>query len=278
MADIMADNILREEGLPATTPRYQYQDIKQCLECFEHELDRYIRDGQPANSSYIIFDDVDERSFLECFEDDSGEDLLTHSLVTYYFTSLVVVVKMPTPMHGAVEHTFSEIFCLWHNAQESRLLPARGTTVEGSTRRKTPDTSWRSSIKPPGRDSRWPTIIVQVGWSETKAKLREDVRFWLCESNQQVNVALTIQVTKKGNITIEKWELNTNTGGLEPVQTMRISRTDSNQYHISGSIDIPFQDCYLRAKRGNETDFRLSNDDLKRIAQVVQESTANIQS
>ncbi|KAJ6180559.1 hypothetical protein N7519_011020 [Penicillium mononematosum] len=182
---------------------------------------------------------------------------------------------MPTPMHEAAWHTFSEIFGLWHNAQESRLLPAGGGTVEGSTRRKTPDTSWRSSIKPPRRDSRWPTIVADVGWSETWAKLREDARFWLCESNQQVNVALTIKVTKKGNITIEKWDVTTNTGGVEPIQTMRISRkrrTGPNQYHISGSIDIPFQDCFLRAKRGNETDFRLSNDNLKSIAEAVRES------
>ncbi|KAJ5977859.1 hypothetical protein N7501_001201 [Penicillium viridicatum] len=273
----MADNILREEGLPPTTPRYQYQGIKHCLECFEHEFDRYIRDGQPANSSYIIFDHVDERSFLKCFEDDSGESLVTHSLVTYYFTSLTVVAKMPTPMHGAAQHTFSEIFCLWHNAQESRLLPAGSTTVEGSTRKKTPGTSWKSSIKPPKRDSRWPTIVVEVGWSETKAKLKQDIRFWFCESNQQVNVALTIKVTEKGNITIDKWGLNTNTGDVEPVQTMsiyrkrRARRTSPNQYHISGSIDIPFQDCFLRAKRGNETDFRLSHDNLKSIAEVVWE-------
>ncbi|KAJ5249818.1 hypothetical protein N7489_000228 [Penicillium chrysogenum] len=67
----MAEDILTEEGLPPTTPRCQYQGVKKCLECFEYELDRYNRDGQPADSSYIIFAHVDERPFLECFEDGS---------------------------------------------------------------------------------------------------------------------------------------------------------------------------------------------------------------
>ncbi|CAG8909513.1 unnamed protein product [Penicillium egyptiacum] len=273
----MAGDILREEGLPTTTPRYQYQGIKQCLRCFELELERYNRDGQPADYSYIIFDHVDERSFQECFEDESGESLLTHSFVTYNFISLTIVMKLPTPTHETAHRSFSEIFATWSRGQESRLVPIGRVTIEGSTRRKCPDSSWKSSIQAPGRDLKWPTILVEVGWSESRAKLREDVLFWLRESTQQVKVALTIEVTRTGNITVEQWELDQNTGGtsVQPIQTMKISRkrlTGPNQYHITGSMDIQFDDCFLRAKRGSETDFHLSNDDMKEIAEAVRSS------
>lgn len=92
----MADDILRKEGLPATIPRYQYQGVKQCLRCFELELERYDRDGQHGDCLFVIFDHVDNRSFQECFENDSAESLLVHSLVTYNFISHTNVPTITT--------------------------------------------------------------------------------------------------------------------------------------------------------------------------------------
>jgi hypothetical protein len=266
----MAQYTLKEEGLPPTTSRYKYQDIEQCLKCFEFELERYNRHGQPADYSYIIFDNVDELSFQECFESEGS--LLSHSFVTYNFTSLATVVILPTTMHEVAHRSFGEIFAAWSRGQESRLVPIGRATVESSTRRKCPASSWKSSIKVLGRDSKWPTIIIEVGWSESEAKLKEDILFWLRESNHQVKVALTINVTKEGRIVIEQWELDPITGGISAIQAIKVSRqrlTGPDQYHISGSLDIQFEDCFLRAKRGSETDFHLSNDYMKEIAETV---------
>jgi hypothetical protein len=92
----MAEDILTEDALPATTPSYQRQGTRQFLRCFELELEPYNRDSQPVAYSYVIFDQV--KSFLSgvfrCFGDDSKESFLMHSLVTYNFISHTIVLKM----------------------------------------------------------------------------------------------------------------------------------------------------------------------------------------
>ncbi|KAJ6078704.1 hypothetical protein N7467_008457 [Penicillium canescens] len=89
----------------------------------------------------------------------------------------------------------------------------------------------------------------------------------------KVKVALTIQVTQRGSVTMEQWVLDqTARSSVKPMQTMHITRNRnaySNQHQISGSMHIQFEDCFLRAKRGNESDFSLSNDDLTEIAEAV---------
>ncbi|KAJ6089790.1 hypothetical protein N7467_005006 [Penicillium canescens] len=181
---------------------------------------------------------------------------------------------MPTSaVHEVAHGAFSAIFSTWFRGQESRLLPTGGAEVEGSTRKKKPDYSWTTSTHIPGRDVKWPTIVVEAGWSEPMAKLKQDILFWLRESGQQVKVALTIQVTRRGSVTIQQWVLDeTARSPVKPMQTMHITRNRNprlNQHQISGSMHIPFEDCFLRAKRGNESDFVLSNEDLTEIAEAV---------
>ncbi|KAJ6029452.1 hypothetical protein N7499_000600 [Penicillium canescens] len=175
-------------------------------------------------------------------------------------------------VHEAAHRAFSEIFSAWHRGQESRLIPTGGATVKGFTRKKHPDSSWKTSVHIPGRDMKWPTILIEAGWSESIAKLKQDTLFWLRESEQQVKVALTIQVTRRGSVTIQQWVLDeTARSSVKPIQTMHITRNRNprSQPQISGSIHVQFEDCFLRAKRGNESDFDLSNEDLTEIAEAV---------
>jgi hypothetical protein len=178
-------------------------------------------------------------------------------------------------LHEAVSHAFSEIFTLWHRRQESRLLPKGGPDVAGLTRKKAPDCCWTTSVQVPGRDpKKWPTVVVEVGWSEGPGKLEKDALFWLRESQQDVKVALTINITRRGSVTVQRWALNPPPcrSPVKLIQTMHITRgrgADSDQHQISGSLHVPFGDCFLRPKRGNETDFVLSNDDITEIAEDV---------
>ncbi|CDM38367.1 unnamed protein product [Penicillium roqueforti FM164] len=261
----MAEDILRNEGLPATTPRYRYQDAEQCVRCLELESKRY-RKGQ---SSYIIFDHVDRRAFREDFDNKSADRLLQKAFLSYYFSSQTLILRVTvSSIHETSWGTFLEIFASWHRAQESRLVP--GGSVEGTTRAKKPSCTWRPQGYPPNRDVKWPTVVVEAGWSETLKKLKEDASFWFHESNQQVQVMLTIRTTERGTITIEKWAVEGNS--VKSVQKMWIVRNrnhDSEDHQISGSIQIPFQECYLRAKRNSETDFVMSHSDMLDIAQSV---------
>ncbi|KAJ5789007.1 uncharacterized protein N7518_006018 [Penicillium psychrosexuale] len=228
----MAEDILRKEGLPATTPRYR-------------------------------------RAFREDFNE-FADRLLQKAFLTYYFSSQTLILRVTvSSIHQTSWGTFSEIFASWHRAQENRLVQSGGD-VQGTTRVKKPDCSWKPAGYQPNRDVKWPTVVVEAGWSETLKKLKEDASFWLHESNQQVQVMLTIRTTERGTITIEKWAVDRNS--VKPVQKMWIVRNrnhDSQNHQISGSIQIPFQECYLRAKRNSETDFVMSHSDMLDIAQSV---------
>ncbi|CAG8004173.1 unnamed protein product [Penicillium salamii] len=200
--------------------------------------------------------------------------LLVHSLVTYNFTSHTVVLKIRSPVHEAAHRAFSEIFSNWHRSQESRLIPTGGATIEGSTRNQSPDSCWKTSVYVPGRDVKWPTILVEAGWSGSMAKLKQDILFWLRGSEEQVRVALTIEVDRRGSITIQQWILDNTASrsSVKPFQTMHITQNRCaglNQHQISGSMHIKFEDCFLRVKRDSESDFVMSKNDITEIAEAV---------
>ena len=123
----MAEDILREEGLPATTPRYRYQDVEQCLRCLQLESKRY-REGR--QSSCVIFDQVDERNLQEYINNESADSLLKHSFVTYYFSSQTVILRISSNAHEIAHGTFSGIFEIWYMFQESPLAPTGRATVD----------------------------------------------------------------------------------------------------------------------------------------------------
>ena len=263
----MAGDILRKEGLPTTTPIYRYQDVEQCLRDFELESKR-SRAG-----SYIIFDHVDRRTFQECFKDDSADSLLQHSFKTYHFSAQAIVLTMTvTNQHEAAHREFAWIFENWTKDQESRLIGTGGASAQGYTREKRADSTWKPASRPPGRGLKWPTVVVESAWSESLAKLKEDSLFWLNESDQEVKVALTIRMAPKGSktVTIQRWAVDK--GSAKCVQAIWVTPNrdpNSKNHQVQGSLKIPFADCFLRARRNDETNFFLSHDDMVMIGEAV---------
>ena len=268
---------MAEEDLPATTPRFQYQGIRQCLRSFQLEEERHDKAGNPGG--YVIVYNVDGRSFLECFVN-SEESVLTHAWKTYNFTSYTVILKMSSKIHEVAITAFSFLVDGWSRQAETLLLTTLKAQIQGLSRNKRPDCSWKPAVEVGGQDRHWPTVILEVGWTEIRSKLEQDMLFWLQESGA-VNVALTMKVEgitvdgkgvkREANITIQQWVLRETRRGpsLKPVQTMKIVRDPAGDHRISGSLTIRFEDAFARRKRGNETDFRLSHEDMKDIARRV---------
>lgn len=275
MAQEALSAIMAEEGLPATTPRFQYQGVGQCIRSFELEAERHDKEGNPGG--YVVVYNVDERSFLGCF---AGERELTHPWKSYNFTNHTVILKMSSKIHAVAVPAFAFLVDAWSRQAQTTLLPTLDAKVAGLTRTKAPDASWTPAALPGEEDRHWPTVILELGWTETRTKLNRDMLFWLQESNGQVKVALTMKVdgiTIDNNgvqheacITIEQWSYReTRDASLRRVQTMKIVRDVSGSHQISGSLSIRFKDVFLRGKRGSETDFRMSHDDMKKIGELV---------
>lgn len=133
---------------------------------------------------------------------------------------------MVTAIHEAVHRAFSEIFSACHGGQEIHLLFRGSVSVEGSTGKKCPDSCWTTSVHITGRDAKWLIILVKAGWSEIMAKAKQDVWFWLRESEEQVKVALTVKVTRRVSIKIYCLMLDETAckSSVKSFQTMHITR------------------------------------------------------
>lgn len=79
------------------------------------------------------------------------------------------------------------------------------------------------AILPYSREDTWPSIVVEVKWTEGRPIIEQDMRFWLEGPGGQVEVALTISAYPHGSITIEKWTRDHNRR-LVILQTMTVVR------------------------------------------------------
>lgn len=105
-------------------------------------------------------------------------------------------------------------------------------------------------------------MVLKAEWSEPLTKLKQDVLFCLNESNQEAKFSLTKSRSEgRKTITIEKWTADRDS--VKPIQAICITPIrgpNSSGHQISGSLKIPFLDCFLRAKRNAEMHFTLSHD------------------
>jgi hypothetical protein len=49
----------------------------------------------------------------------------------------------------------------------------------------------------PGRNPKWPTVVVEVGVSESYRKLRADAQWWLTNSRSDVKLVIIVSVSRK---------------------------------------------------------------------------------
>ncbi|CAI7674452.1 unnamed protein product [Penicillium pancosmium] len=239
--------------LPLSTPRFHFRGVLHCLDVFERELERYEREGGNGNP-YIIFV-MGDRGFRDL--KNSQEKLLIKS-----------IVEMETAIHATAAAAFSDSILLWTSQfQDHRLIHTSTSTVRGSSgKNKKPDSAWKPAILQHGRDPKWPSMALEAKWSERRAKLEQDMRFWIEGSGGQVKIALTISVYTRGRIVIEKWAMDNNKT-IFTEQKMTIVRSPAPKCpRITGQLTLPFEDVFLKTKKSGETDFVLSHSQLERIA------------
>ncbi|CDM27064.1 unnamed protein product [Penicillium roqueforti FM164] len=105
-----------------------------------------------------------------------------------------MIVTIPGRPHDAIVGELQSEFnraILFANLGRT-LCSLTTARVEGNICSKEPDGSWIPEQLPPGRNDRWPTIVLEVGVSESKKKLRADAAWWLASSQGQVHVVIII--------------------------------------------------------------------------------------
>lgn len=251
-------------ALPLSTPKFPFRGVLHCLDVFERELERYEREGGNGNP-YIIFV-MGDRGFRDL--ENSQEKLLIKSIVEYDATSHTALFRMETAIHATAAAAFSDSILLWTSKfPDHQLIHTSTSSVRGPLgKNKRPDSAWKPAILQHGRDTKWPSMALEAKWSERRAKLEQDMRFWIEGSEGQVKIALTISVYTRGRIVIEKWTMDNNKT-IFTEQKMTIVRSPApNCPRITGQLTLPFEDVFLKTKKSGETDFVLSHSQLERIA------------
>ena len=239
-----------------------------------------------AISQYLVFQSVTEDNFTKIEE---KRHIIGRGLRFTYCTDInTLIIKVPTKEHERVTRAFTHDFVrrIEHMGLTDLddLCDMGATIYKGHSIKKEADSCWRPvATRPNPLD--WPTLVFEVGMSETLRKLRNDAQWWLANSQGRVKIVLLFkinQVTK--TIHIEKWECRpaTLTYALRsnrlPVQVPAQIQTvdiDANGV-ITGSppattppLVLHFRDIFLRQPVPPEQDVIYTAQNLQRLANGI---------
>jgi len=202
--------------------------------------------------------------------------------------SELLIVKFPNPLHEALHMRLYHHYIFDKMGSNKQMWVNTGTTqyraeIRGKTARKEPDSAGGPIPERHGLD-KWPTLVVEVGYSESLGYLRRDMRRWFEISKHEVKIVLLIQWDgTRRRIVIERWEeqqqeipvtrLVPSGSAMRPVrrQVITITREETggtfNYVVTSGDLLLMFSLLFLRQPQGAEADIVVTVDDLKKWAE-----------
>lgn len=137
---------------------------------------------------------------------------------------------------------------------------------------KQPDRAWGLK-RPPIRNPRRPTVVVEAVSTETHTKLIRDIGRWLDPIDGLAKVGLAIKADRrKPKITIKRWQYKIAKAEIENVQTIEmIESSEGDEVTLTaGPLLIPFHLFFLRpAETPREGDIIIDENPLKEIAQEI---------
>ncbi|EAW16256.1 uncharacterized protein NFIA_056050 [Aspergillus fischeri NRRL 181] len=145
-----------------------------------------------------------------------------------------------------------------------------------------------------GQTRGWPTLVIEVGVSESISKLRSDAKFWLNNSSGQSRFVILIN-TKRARVTFENWMLMP-PNAPNPAPPAYVAALRSRPIHSPPLVNqpaasqqlysaqevvvtptgmtgapmiFPFRALYDRAPGPNETDITITAQDFRAFVQTV---------
>ncbi|XTI86965.1 hypothetical protein V2W45_1235883 [Cenococcum geophilum] len=238
-----------------------------------------------AISQYLVFQSVTEDDFAKI---DEKRYTIRRGLFTYCTDIDTLIIKVPTKEHERVTRAFTHDFArrIEHMGLTDLddLCDMGATTYKGRSTKKEADSCWRPiAARPNPMD--WPTLVFEVGVSETLRKLRNDAQWWLANSQGRVRIVLLFKINRVARtIHIEKWECRL----VTPTYTLRSNRPpvqvptqiqtvdiDANGV-VTGSppattppLVLHFQNILLRQPVPPEQDVIYTAQDLQRLGNGI---------
>jgi hypothetical protein len=220
---------------------------------------------------------------------DALEDIDTklnrHVKICYFQEEELLIVKyMPSAAHEFTARKFHNKILekiLLMGTSSDELVSFGSRRYRGANSSKEADEVFVPDFVRNKKDD-WPTLVIEVGRSESLSQLRQDVRWWLIESKGDVKIALLMSIKKASSILlIEKWELGAaplgrpgpvtrsaainSIGEPEVVQIVEVTSTGTT----GGPLVLEFNKLFLRAAIPPETDLIFADQELEVMAAKI---------
>ncbi|EEQ83610.1 uncharacterized protein BDCG_00415 [Blastomyces dermatitidis ER-3] len=263
---------LEQLHLPPDVSEYEYSGLPHLQEVTGQAYNRFITNR--TQSPFVIFTNLPVDEFEQNEDNFFGRVDYNPNLQLLILTMVSFPYEVAAGVFGRLVDDRAK-----ENDVRRILLPRGSTRTDTPDRWKQADKSWIPRELPPGRTTQWPSIAVEVGYSETREKLKSDMKFWL-NTNNEVRMALSIDIKRpSGTIFITAWKRGAPipprmSSNPEPqaTQEIKIERGKAGQKpHITGNsnLTIPFENIMLRRPGQGEVDFVISREDLLEVAEGV---------
>ncbi|KAK4862984.1 hypothetical protein LT330_010089 [Penicillium expansum] len=239
---------------------------------------KVIRENEETTNvvKYIRFTNVPP-AIAENFSLRNTRQMFNHS-------TRCMIIKLVTKPHDlASRHLNVEVMYVLQEMGLHRSISMTGTHgVRGRYCEKQADESWLPRQPILGRSTKWPTVTVEMGVSESYRKLKADAEWWLTNSRGDVKLVIIVSVNRKTpQIKFETVTLTPATLRLQrprDVPTIRQSITTSRDPKRPDAtitvsplvpLTIQFEELFCRQPVPPEHNIDLSPDQLREISGQV---------
>jgi hypothetical protein len=256
--------------IPLSTKRYRYQGKEHFLRTRDLEFDRFQR-SKHDTSQYILFD-IDADTLKRDFLDPDIEDN-SFTFDSFNTEENLLIIKMQTQEHAQAIEEFGYTIMRQLDDMGLRDVIQKFTKVEAYSQGKVPDHAWGPRRLDSDRRRR-PTIVLEVGVSESQPRLEADATFWLDPARGNANIALTLKLNRKrAQITLDRYEWDTANGEINRVQRIQMTKGGKTKRKITVSnapLIIPFEQFLERPTSSPvEKDIIIKESELRTIARSI---------
>jgi hypothetical protein len=259
-------------------------------------------DVENSEDDVLFFTSISPATMEEIFSA-RDESFREFGVSLYSAKSRMLVIKTPPSRPHEAAHRQMD-FSIWSQIGGMGLrwhwVPEGGATYRKMSNNTCMlltagegDSASRPRLTRPSKGS-WPTLVIECGYSQTMAALREKAYWWFEESNYQVKIVLLISLHGANeSMIIEKWKtpdppardgatLTRIAARQQPenVKTITIGRNpnisnthpdwlSNNRYSVfSGPLRLEFKDLFLREPAAGtmEGDIVIEDRELQLIA------------
>lgn len=217
-------------------PKYAYQGKEQFLKDLQHEL------TSQSGCEWLILTEVTKEIFEGSFSPAEEHPPAGISSYNNQLELLLLRMAVSTP-HEAAVHEFGSLL-RDATARHGLKLRAYGGDHPAGNQGKVPDEAWRPLRLPKSRTLQWPTVVLEVSFSETRTKLMSDIRYWLGTSNGDVKVVLTVSIERRSpKVIIEQWVMKNGHPGRE--QRIAITKSSTEVKVSEDALELAFERVFL---------------------------------